>query len=218
MHIVREYYLVKMYSLFLTLCRCVATLREAFFGASLNGTHFFIIGGLFMNKFTSTFNFDDIGQKIKNVAKWSCWVEIVLVWIGAAISFIVFLSDDYLWYLLWIPFVAAIFGPFIIWLSYWMLYAFGELVDNSAIIAKPNKRANEKHEKAVNAREQKRVVEKQKQKIKVAKTAIANSEIDEDEFIDVTCPHCNEELSYTKEQLQSPEGVICPMCDTAFKI
>ena len=42
---VREYYLVKMYSLFLTLCRCVATLREAFFGASLNGTHFFILGG-----------------------------------------------------------------------------------------------------------------------------------------------------------------------------
>ncbi len=37
-----------MYSLFLTLCRCVATLRGAFFGASLDGMHFFIFGGLFM--------------------------------------------------------------------------------------------------------------------------------------------------------------------------
>ena len=35
-----EYYLVKMYSLSLTLCRCVATLREAFFGAPF-GAHFF---------------------------------------------------------------------------------------------------------------------------------------------------------------------------------
>ena len=34
--------MVKVYSLSLTLCRCVATLREAFFGASLNGAHFFI--------------------------------------------------------------------------------------------------------------------------------------------------------------------------------
>jgi len=42
---VREYYLVKMYSLFLTLCRCVATLREAFFGAPF-GAHFFIKQGV----------------------------------------------------------------------------------------------------------------------------------------------------------------------------
>ncbi|MBR3919161.1 MAG: hypothetical protein IKJ59_10560 [Clostridia bacterium] len=50
------------------------------------------------------------------------------------------------------------------------------------------------------------------------KEAIANLEFDEDGYIDVTCPHCNEELSYTKEQLQNPEGVICPMCDYKFKI
>ena len=36
--------LVKMYSLSLTLCRCVAALREAFFGASFVA-HFFIFRG-----------------------------------------------------------------------------------------------------------------------------------------------------------------------------
>lgn len=40
--------LVKMYSLSLTLCRCVATLREAFFSAFLRVRTFFI-GGDFMS-------------------------------------------------------------------------------------------------------------------------------------------------------------------------
>ena len=88
----------------------------------------------------------------------------------------------------------------------------------SDIIAKPYKRANDEHEKAVNTCEQKHVVEKQKQIIKIAKTDIVNSEIDKDGFIDITCPYCYEELSYTKEQLQDPEGVICPTCDTVLKI
>lgn len=166
-----------------------------------------------MNKITSIFNFDNIGQKIKTVAKWSCWIEIALVWIGAAIAFIVLLTTD-MWPFIPLLLLAAIAVPFIIWVGYWMIYAFGELVDSNAIIAKQLKIANDKHEKTVNVH----VVEKQKQKIKVTKNAIANSEIDEDEFIDVTCPHCNEELSYTKEQLKTPEGLICPMCNAEFKI
>ena len=151
----------------------------------------------FMNKFTSIFNFDNIGKKIKAVAKWSCWIEIALVWIGAAISFIYFLANDYLWDLLWIPFVAAIFAPVIIWLSYWMIYAFGELVDNS-IIANQNNSANQK---TVNTSEPKRV-EKQKNKVvkinadtsepkrvekqknKVVKINAATTEFDENEFVE----------------------------------
>lgn len=44
-----------MYSLSLTLCRCVATLRDAFFGASLNGTHFFNIGEMKMKRVKKLF-------------------------------------------------------------------------------------------------------------------------------------------------------------------
>ena len=84
-----------------------------------------------MNKFTSTFNFDDIGKKIKAIAKWSCWITIVLLWISAAIFFRVCLSSRYLNDMFWIPMVTAAFGPFVVWITFWPLYAFGELVDNS---------------------------------------------------------------------------------------
>ena len=171
-----------------------------------------------MNKFTSTFNFDDIGKKIKAIAKWSCWITIVLLWISAAIFFLVCLSNRYLNDMLWIPMVTAAFGPFVVWITFWPLYAFGELVDNSSILANPQKKAAEKQEKADNAREQKRIAENQKKQAKAAKSAIANTEISEEEFIDITCPHCGETLSYTKEQLQIPDGLVCPMCDNVFKI
>ena len=37
-------------------------------------------------------------------------------------------------------------------------------------------------------------------------------DVADNEYIDITCPNCREELSYTKEQLQSGD-VVCPMCD-----
>ena len=51
--------MVKMYSLSLTLCRCVATLREAFFGAFLRVRTFFIGGGnmsVYKKMYLSLFN------------------------------------------------------------------------------------------------------------------------------------------------------------------
>lgn len=56
-----------------------------------------------MGKISEIFNFNNIGGKIKNLAKWSCWI----------------------------PLVSAIVLPFLIWISSWILYAFGELVENS---------------------------------------------------------------------------------------
>ena len=82
------------------------------------------------------FNFKDIGKKIKNFAKWSCWVEIVLVWIAAVIYLIIVISDDGTADLFWIPLVSGIFGPFVIWIGYLTLYAFGDLVDNITYLRK----------------------------------------------------------------------------------
>ena len=81
------------------------------------------------NKFQGLFNFHDIGKKIKNLTKWSCWVLIVLCWIGAVIAFFVAAAEDEagigFGYLL-------LFGgvtPFLIWIGSWMTYGFGELID-----------------------------------------------------------------------------------------
>ena len=81
-----------------------------------------------MEKLKETFNFDNIGEKIKGFAKWSCWISIILLWIAAAILFIVCLFDDSSIRYCWIPMLAAVLGPIGIWLSYWLLYAIGEMV------------------------------------------------------------------------------------------
>ena len=47
-----------------------------------------------IGKISEIFNFDNIGGKIKNLAKWSCWITILLIWVAAPIAFIVLVSDE----------------------------------------------------------------------------------------------------------------------------
>ena len=82
-----------------------------------------------MGKISSIFNFKNIGKKIKNLTKWSCWITILLIWIAAPIAFIALVANDA--DLCWIPLVGAIVAPFFIWIGCWTLYAFGELVDKT---------------------------------------------------------------------------------------
>ena len=92
-----------------------------------------------MEGFSALFNFDNIGSKIKNFAKWSCWISIILFWISETIAFFALIADEWSAYLCWIPLVAAVVGPFLIWLSSWLLYAFGEMVENTCENANTSK-------------------------------------------------------------------------------
>ena len=83
-----------------------------------------------MGKISEIFNFENIGGKIKNLAKWSCWITILLIWIAAPITFIVLISDDWTVYLCWIPLVGAIIAPIFVWIGSWAMYAFGEFVED----------------------------------------------------------------------------------------
>ena len=83
------------------------------------------------NNFQRLFNFDNIGTKIKNFTKWYCWVSIVLMWIGAVILFFVGTSDDDVYFLMAIALGMAVIMPFAIWISSWVMYAFGELVEST---------------------------------------------------------------------------------------
>lgn len=78
------------------------------------------------------FNFDDIGEKLKNFAKWACWISIGIAWCSAAVAFIVLISDSYLAPYWWISVIAAIVVPIISWISSCLIYAFGELVDSTS--------------------------------------------------------------------------------------
>ena len=77
--------------------------------------------------------YENIGEKIKGWAKWIFIVESI----AAIITGIALMFED----AAFIGFIVLICGPLVAWVSSWLLYAFGELVDKTA--------ANEKHTKDI---------------------------------------------------------------------
>ena len=152
--------------------------------------------------------YDNIGGKIKILAK----VSFIVAAIAEVITGITIMAvnDDLVVYGL----LVMIVGPIVAWVSSWVLYGFGQLIENSDIVAEEYNRKNEKHEKVVEKNEER----KQEQRKKAIKAAIVNPEISEDEFIDITCPNCKAELFFTKGQLQSGEELTCPMCDAHISV
>ena len=153
------------------------------------------------------FSYDNIGGKIKGWAKWIFAIEAI----AAVISGFVLMAQDE--DMILIGLLVAVFGPIVAWVSSWLLYGYGQLIENSDIIAEEYNRKNEKHEKDI----AKSNAKKEAQRREKVKVTIANPNIADDEYIDITCPNCKGELSYTKEELQSGD-VICPMCDTHISI
>ena len=153
------------------------------------------------------FSYDNIGGKIKGWAKWIFAIEAI----AAVISGFVLMAQDE--DMILIGLLVVVFGPIVAWISSWLLYGYGQLIENSDIIAEEYNRKNEKHEKDV----AKSNAKKEAQRREKVKVTIANPNVADDEYIDITCPNCKGELSYTKEELQSGD-VICPMCDTHISI
>ena len=150
--------------------------------------------------------YDNIGGKIKS---WAVWIFIVEA-IAAIIGGIALIANDNGL----VGFLTIVIGPIAAWVSSWLLYGFAQLVENSDIIAAEYNRKNEKHEKVVEKNKER----KQEQRKKAIKATIVNPEISEDEFIDITCPNCKAELSFTKGQFQSGEELTCPMCDAHISV
>ena len=152
--------------------------------------------------------YDNIGEKVKGLAKAIFAVEAI----AAVITGFSLMTGGKYWIL--VGLLVMILGSIIAWVSSWLLYAFGQRVQNSDIIAAEYNRKNEKHEKVLIQNNER----KQEQRKKAIKATIVNPEINEDEFIDITCPNCKAELSFTKGQLQSGEELTCPMCDTPISV
>lgn len=152
--------------------------------------------------------YDNIGEKIKNSAKWICIVESI----SAVIGGIFVIIDDFDSFFKGL--LLIVLGPVVAYVSTWLLYGFGQLIENSDIIAQEYRRTNEKHEKAV----AKNAERKQSQKRQNIKATIANPNVKEDEYIDMNCPYCQAEISYTKGELLNGKELICPMCDAPISI
>ncbi len=82
--------------------------------------------------------FDDIGGKIKGLAKVLFGLEAIATVIA---GFVFVDATDGL------SLLYAIVGVLAAWVSAWFLYGFGQLIENSDIIAEECKRTNEKNEK-----------------------------------------------------------------------
>ena len=86
-----------------------------------------------MGWISEVFNFDNIGSKIKKLAKWSCWITIILIWIGAVISYIGLIraGTPYIGWFLLTP-IIAMAGTYLVWFGSWILYGFGESIEKAA--------------------------------------------------------------------------------------
>lgn len=79
--------------------------------------------------------FDNVGSKIKGLASFFCWGGIIASIIGGII--LIGLDED----LIFAGIAVIVIGSLLSWVSSFVLYGFGELVANSAIIA--GKRADD---------------------------------------------------------------------------
>ncbi len=74
--------------------------------------------------------FDNIGSKIKGVAKAIAWINIILsVIAGIILFFVAFVDFKTLWYFIFLSPVVIVIGCFMAWLSVITLYGFGELIE-----------------------------------------------------------------------------------------
>lgn len=82
--------------------------------------------------------YEDIGGKIKNLAKWIFILEAI----GAIITgFDFFSKAEYNKIFILYGFLIMILGPIVAWVGSWLLYAFGELVENVCAIRSKEYRA-----------------------------------------------------------------------------
>lgn len=81
--------------------------------------------------------FENIGKKIKGLAKFVCWLGIIASVIGAIICFALadeFYSQEELF--ITYGFILLIVGPLSSWISSFFTYGFGELIDKTGNIEK----------------------------------------------------------------------------------
>ena len=163
--------------------------------------------------------YGNIGKKIKN---WAMWMFIIEA-IGAVITGIVILVDWGFrdgWWALFI----IILGPIVSFVSTWILYAFGQLVEDVRAIRnkegtvselerkieETTKRETTEKTKHMAEKKENRASRKQVKRETEGKAEDAGERIYmvQNKYVDVTCPKCKENLSFWEET----EEAKCPFC------
>ncbi|MBR3885592.1 MAG: hypothetical protein IKJ33_03910 [Clostridia bacterium] len=147
--------------------------------------------------------FDNIGGKIKILAK-------VIAVLGIVFSIIIgiyymTMGKEYLVYGL----TVAIVGSLVSWISSFFAYGFGELISNTDEM-KRNLESSDSYNKEITKILNNEVVDKKKEK--------ENKTVLSDEKIDLKCPSCGINLSYSKSLLEEKTEIACPFCKNDIKV
>ena len=153
--------------------------------------------------------FNNIGEKIKALAKVSCWVGILsYVLIGIVL---IAISED----LAPLAIILIFAGSFLSWIGSFLLFGFGQLIENSDILVRQNQKYCEEKDKSHNKVDSNNVVPKKHTEKQAVKKVQEVNEL-RDEYIDIHCPNCKETLSFPKSELSRAEMLTCPFCDSVF--
>ena len=135
--------------------------------------------------------YDNIGEKIKGLAK----VMFIVEAIAAVIGGIVLLGDEFLA----IGLLTLFLGPVVAWISSWLLYGFGELIDNVCRIA-ANTRTLKNESTSFNTANN--AVNKMESSKEISTKPFFKSVSTNQTSTQRQCPHCGETIT----------SKICSMC------
>ena len=90
------------------------------------------------------------------------------------------------------------------WIFSLIIYGFGEMVVNIKVLVERN------DESYLEPNERCKKIKKDVKKF------VNDSSVKNDDSIDIQCPYCEEEISYTKDELISIKEIKCPECDAVI--
>ena len=151
--------------------------------------------------------FENIGEKIKGLAKVICVIGIVFSVIYGLD--IMMEGKDFVMTGL----ITAIVGSVISWISSFFTYGFGTLISNSEKIARNIESIDSYSEEMVKRNNQNK---ESNEKVKEEKKN-ENAKMTE-EKIEIKCPSCGIDLAYNKDFLKDKDKIECPMCKNEIDI
>ncbi len=138
--------------------------------------------------------YNNIGNKIKGLAKGVFIFETII----ATITGIILMASDE--NLILVGLIILLVFPLIAWISSWLLYGFGELIEKTCEIAKNTKKTEPST--ATNN------IQIQKEQTKKVETP------EDDNYLDYICPQCDQIISFVKGTKETE----CPWCNTTLQL
>ena len=147
--------------------------------------------------------YNNIGEKIKTLVSF-----ITKLGIAVSVFFgIIFMFLGARYAATWIMLIVVI--PLFLWISSFLLYGFGEMIDKLSAIEENTRGGKSKAKNNTNA-----PAKASNSNSKKNNSAFKEKAVFEDEYVDVVCPECGETMSFNK----SEKNCQCPFCDCTFEI